>query len=195
MIRGILKKKLVCMMATRYLRQEHDRMTSIAKNGKEDKIPDLYFTSRVASAPYEFQGDKLVWSDNEALATKYQAQVVEIAKLNKNIDKLDKLRFSPKISDYTREVIERQLMVMRRAKKIYALGKDNASFDRTVVSMNDFVQSHIVFRDGHKTFRIAKSSEDDVKRYGYTMIQHHRLSCMSGTIESFDKIIAEEKTK
>jgi len=194
-IKSILKKKIVCALATRYLKKEFKNLDE--RNLLEVPVDEtrIYHTSKIAQQPFTRVGDKIVWSKDEDLATEYQSQVVEIAKLNKNINKLDKLRHSPKISAYTREVVEKYLMNLRRAKKIYGLGKDDFSFDHTVADMNDFVKTHTVYKNGHKTFRLTRSKEREVQQFGHTMIKNHREMLLNETRKRFDEILHEEKTR
>lgn len=191
----LLKKKILCSMATKYLRQEFKDLDARNLTDEQTDETKLYFTSKTKEQPFKRVDGKIVWSEDDKLSTTYQEQVVEIARLNKNIQKLDKLRYSSKISDYTREVIEKYLMNLKRARQIYALGRDNLSFDREVVDMNEFVQTHMVIRNGHKTFRLVTSKDDEVKRFGHTMIRNHREAMLGETRKRFDKVIDEAKTK
>ncbi len=194
-IRLILKKKILCSLATKYLKKEFKNLDE--RNLTEQQVNEtrLYFTSKIAQQPFTRVNGKIVWSKDEHLASSYQRQVVEIAKLDRNIKKLDKLRHSSKISDYTREVVEKYLMNLKRARKIYGLGKDDINFDYTVADMNDFVKTHTVYKNGHKTFRLTRSKEREVQQFGHTMIKNHREMLLNETRKKFDNIIENEKTK
>lgn len=193
-IKSILKKKYILFMATSLLKKEENRMSEEARKGS-DTIKNLYFTSKLSQEPYRVVGGKIVWSEEESLALEYQKQVYEIERLNKNIKKLTNLLSSTKISSYTKNIVKQQIALLEKATKVYAEGKDNQEFDQRVSDINDFTSEHLVIRKGHKTFRIAKSREYEVKFYGYDMIANHRLARLKEASERFDRMATKEKTK
>ncbi|MBE7075522.1 MAG: hypothetical protein E7375_00435 [Clostridiales bacterium] len=166
----ILKKTIgVEALAVNFIKKQKKDMLKRYRKYKESE--DLFITSEYKiGMPYDFSQKKI-----NVESKRYASQVVEIARLRNNRRELYQIFESPKVSYYTQILTNRVRGLVETVLNVYESGKDTSEFDEEVKALNDYIESHIVYRAGHKTFRIVKGKEAKKAKRDYGQMKNERL--------------------
>ena len=156
---------------------------------KDSKFAILkYTTSKVLDPDQIYK--VFEWRDG------YAQQVIEIAKLRKNLDLLEKIDGNKKVPYTVKTKAYNFNLLCASALDIYARQFDTPEFDKDVKRLNEFLEKHIarVGLFGY-TFKIVRSKEleNSTKRttYGSLKVKHFEEFNEMG--ERFSKIYADNE--
>jgi len=170
-----LKNRKIAKLATRFVESERRKWTIDG------------------AAEYVFDEGKVVWLGEDANVLKLQTQICEIARLQKNHKSLQALLRSEKVSVCTKSKIELYERLLSKAIKICEMSKGNEEFFNDLSMINSFVESHIVFRKMHKTFRVAHHKELECKYHNKKYVEVHRILMANEQLKTFDNILGEKQ--